>query len=254
MEVGLPAMTKRYSTMLSPQGRATMSSEMPNARNYYNWIVSELSPYFGTKILDIGGGLGAHLEWILPDHEHVVSIDLSLDSIQIMNEKFRIYPGFKAMQADFSDPVLQSNLISQHFDTITCLNVLEHFDDDFQALKGMRSILRERRGNILLFVPSHRWLYGSMDFEAGHYRRYDKAYLKNILVKSGFEILNIFYFNCFGVVPWFVNNRILKKKLDAGGVNLQVKLFDRYMVPVLRRLEARNKPPVGQSMIAIARA
>ena len=59
-----------------PEGEATMSPEMAGAVNYYRWIVAQLSPYLKDKVLDIGGGFGSHLEYILPLCKEVTSIDL----------------------------------------------------------------------------------------------------------------------------------------------------------------------------------
>jgi len=236
-----------------PSGAETMSPDLPGAKKYFQWIVSELEPYLGKHILDIGSGHGIHLEYILPHHPCVTSIDLSLESVQLLRQKFHIYPDFEARHADFEQASELDSLVSLRFDTIVCLNVLEHLQDDIAALKRMYEILRQQRGVVLLMVPAHQWLYGSMDRQAGHFRRYTSASLNSKLQHVGFEILHLYHFNTFGVLPWFINNRIFKKELDGSGVGLQIKIFNTYIVPVIRRLEARIKFPVGQSIISVAR-
>ena len=236
-----------------PLGAATMSSDLPGAKNYFQWIVSEIEPYLGAHILDIGSGYGIHLEYILPHHPHVTSIDLSFESVQTLQKKFHADPRFEVYQTDFEQASDLEWLVNRNFDTIICLNVLEHLQDDIIALKRMHDILRRHKGTALLMVPAHQWLYGSMDRKAGHLRRYTSTSLGNKLRQTGFEILQLYHFNTFGVLPWFVNNRILKKELDGSGVGLQIKIFDTCIVPIIRRIEARVKFPIGQSIIAIAR-
>ena len=230
-----------------------MSPDLSRAKNYFQWIVSEIEPYLGKHILDIGSGHGIHLEYILPHHPHLSAIDLSFGSVQGLRQKFCAYPNFEARQADFELASDLESLVNRRFDTIICLNVLEHFQNDMSTLKRIHEILRQQRGVVLLMVPAHQWLYGSMDRQAGHFRRYTSTSLRSKLEQAGFEILRMFHFNSFGVLPWFVNNRILKKELNGGGVGLQIKIFDTYIVPVIRRLETRIKFPVGQSIITVAR-
>lgn len=230
-----------------------MSPDLPVAKKYFQWIVSEIELYLGTHVLDIGSGYGIHLEFILPHHPHVTSIDLSAEFVYVLNNKFRACKDFEARQADFELAADLEWLVNRRVDTIICLNVLEHLRDDVSALKNMHAILQQQTGIALLMVPAHQWLYGSMDRQAGHFRRYTSASLSNKLQQAGFEILRLYHFNTFGVLPWFINNRILKKDLDGSGIGWQIKIFDTYIVPVIRRLEAMIKFPVGQSIIAIVR-
>jgi hypothetical protein len=67
--------------------------------------------------------------------------------------------------------------------------------------------------------------------------------------------VRLYHVNCFGVLPWFLNGRVLtQKSLESHSIGWQVKLCDRYVVPVLRRVDAHGRPPFGQSLMAVARA
>jgi SAM-dependent methyltransferase len=239
-----------------PEGFATMSPGLESAENYYRWIISQLKPYLGKRLLDIGGGYGAHLAHILPLCPNTLSIELSAQAAQGLRERFKTYPQFEVIQGDFgANPVLLDQLIARQFDTITALDVLEHIEDDLSALKDMRRILAQQKGILFLKVPAHQWLYGAFDRMAGHYRRYDKKRLRPLLEAAGFDILHLHYFNIFGVVPWYINGRILKPDtLGGGGVGWQIKIFNSLLVPLLQPLEVAIKPPIGQALIAIARA
>ena len=52
-----------------------------------------------------------------------------------------------------------------------------------------------------------------------------------------------------GVAGWFLNARILRRRTVPG---LQARMNDR-LVPLLR-LEQRLRPPIGMSLLAVARA
>ncbi len=51
---------------------------------------------------------------------------------------------------------------------------MEHIEDDEQFLHNAHRALVPG-GTLLLFVPALPWLYGAMDREFGHCRRYVKS-------------------------------------------------------------------------------
>lgn len=238
----------------APAGPQTMSPELAEATNYYLWTLARIRPHLGQKILDVGGGFGSHLEAILASGLRVTSIDRSAEAVEWMRARFADRPEFRALCADFDEESTLRELRAQEFDTVLCLNVLEHIADDRRALRGMRSILA-KGGALILQVPAHRWLYGRLDSLAGHHRRYAAADLARLLSGAGFEDVRVSHFNRFGVVPWFINGRVLKpRRIDSETVGAQVRIFDRYLVPLARVMEVLLPLPVGQSLIAIARS
>jgi 2-polyprenyl-3-methyl-5-hydroxy-6-metoxy-1,4-benzoquinol methylase len=54
------------------------------------------------------------------------------------------------------------------FDTVICLNVVEHLADDLTALSNFREVLEDQSRAILL-VPCGPWLYGPLDQVLGHH-------------------------------------------------------------------------------------
>lgn len=231
-----------------------MSPDLPAAHHYYQWIVDTFNPYLRGRILDIGGGWGAHLAFILPQHGDLVSIDCDAASVEAMRARYGRYPQFQAWHLDFGEVRARTTLMAQRFETIMALNVLEHIEDDVGALKIMCGLLQAQRGVVLLQVPAHAWLYGTLDRQAGHYRRYSRATLRRALVAAGFECVRLRYFNAFGVLPWLINARLLKASLASKEVAWQIRFFDRWLVPVLRAVETCVRVPFGQSLIAMARA
>lgn len=83
---------------------------------------------------------------------------------------------------------------SQAFDTVCAFDVLEHIEDDQAALKQWCEWLQPG-GQLLLSVPAHPSRFGAGDVWAGHYRRYSKEGLIDLLQKSGFLIDQV---ECYG--------------------------------------------------------
>ena len=170
-----------------------------------------------------------------------------------MRQRFQGMP-FEARTGDITDPGLVRELAGARFDTVLCINVLEHIERDDLALRAMAEILRPTAGRLFLFVPAHPILFGSPDELAGHFRRYTRPALRALLQGAGLRARDVYHFNAVGAVAYFVNARIVRPKSLDGSVDCQIRLFDRYCVPVLHRLERAVRPPFGQSLIAVAEA
>ncbi len=132
-------------------------------------------------------------------------------------------------------------------DSVVMLNVLEHVSDDARALRHIHDVLPPG-GRLILLVPAFRSLYGPIDANLGHYRRYTKRSLRSLAEDQGFRVQTLRYFNSVGFLGWWVNAKISRKTEQS---ETQIKFFDCRIVPLLSRLEAVIPPPVGQSLFAV---
>ncbi|MGD9868812.1 MAG: class I SAM-dependent methyltransferase [Hyphomicrobiales bacterium] len=73
----------------------------------------------GHKVLDLGGGTGAHFHMIWPDHENVVVADVSASDLAEARKRF----GYRTVKLDESDRLPFSD---KQFDFVFCSSVLEH--------------------------------------------------------------------------------------------------------------------------------
>jgi len=213
---------------------------------YDNWIYAEIAPYLGQRVLEVGCGLGNFIHH-LRDRELVVGIDSDWGSIDHLRRKYgeNRNPQFHAV--DICDQEVL-DLEPLGFDTVVSLNVFEHIENDLLALRNVRRLLRPN-GCLILIVPAHSWLYGTMDMAIGHYRRYDKASLAKNLTETGFVPMNQRYLNTLGAVGWFANGRMLRRRVPPHG---QLRLFNM-LVPVLRSIEMRFSPPMGLSLLSVGK-
>ena len=133
------------------------------------------------------------------------------------------------------------------FDTIVSFNVLEHIEDDVGTLRTAATLLRPG-AHLVLFVPSLPFLYGTVDAEINHYRRYTKTTLSEAVRSAGLTLQRIEYFDFLGIVPWFISSRVLRRTPSDSGI----RSYDRFVVPVCRAFDRLVGPPLGKSLIAVA--
>jgi len=136
-------------------------------------------------------------------------------------------------------------------DTILMMNILEHVEDDAAFLRDLRARFPGCR--IVLQLPALPALYGRLDREAGHYRRYTAASAKAALLAAGYSPETIFYFNFIGAVTWFISSRIADFSLKSGAVGRFIRLNDRFIIPLSFLLEPFTRKLAGQSVIVVGR-
>ncbi len=220
---------------------------MSLAVNYRDWIFDTFKPYLGSRIIEIGSGIGNFTSLLL-DRELVVAIDNHLPSLDILKSAFAGNEQVIPLDMDIASPEMLE-LRKYCPDSIICINVLEHVERDDQALSNAYELL-DTGGNLLLLVPAFQFLFGSIDRVVGHHRRYNRKQLCSLLEGAGFSVVDLHYMNFIAPAGWFLNNRILKRQEESRS---QVLFFDRYVVPWLRRVEGLVHPPFGLSLVAIAR-
>ncbi|MBN1493434.1 MAG: class I SAM-dependent methyltransferase [Candidatus Omnitrophica bacterium] len=215
--------------------------------NYNHWIYKNIRRFIGDNILEVGAGIGNISDFIMNKPE-LTLIDNDEQFVTYLKGKyhFRKAEYCKIYNADINS-IENSPLQGSRFDTIICLNVLEHIKDDKKAFTNMVSLLAPQ-GKLLLLVPAFSFLYGEMDKTYGHVRRYDKRSLATLAASHPVMIKKSFYMNLAGVVGWFVHGKILRRKILS---ERQSIIFDK-LVPVLSVIERMIPPPIGQSLIFIA--
>jgi len=137
--------------------------------------------------------------------------------------------------------------LTNKYDVILALDVLEHLEDDKVILRYLQNNLKDN-GIMIITVPAHPWLFSEHDRTCGHYRRYTKKQLKELF--RDFDC-KIYYYNSL-LFPVEVLYRLITK----GKNNLKpvptifnsllffVLSLEYYLLPVL---------PVGLSILAVVK-
>jgi SAM-dependent methyltransferase len=214
------------------------------ASNYFDWQANLVLPHLGQRVIEIGCGLGNFTRYML-DRELVIGLDIEPACAEKWAGNFPQQRNLIGHAMDVTSPAFLD--LKQHRpDTVVCLNVLEHVEDDVTALRHMHQVL-PAGGRALLLVPAYEALYGPIDHNLGHYRRYSKQPFAELATSLGFRS-RMRYMNVVGCLGWWLNAKVLRKTEQSED---QIKFFDSTIVPVLSRLEAAVEPPFGQSIFAI---
>ncbi|MFN8443184.1 MAG: class I SAM-dependent methyltransferase [Caldilineaceae bacterium] len=231
-----------------PIGRATLH-RMASVDRYNRWIYEEIAPFSGRRLLEVGCGIGNMTDFFL-DLEEVVGVDPLVSSVHNITAKYAKYPNVHIYQGDITTGETVEKLIDHRFDTIICLNVLEHIEQDQLALRHMYDLLVPG-GRLLLFVPAGQFMYGSLDIALGHFCRYDQATLDAKVQQAGFTILKSSYMNLAGIPGWWLNSRVLKRNILPIG---QLQLFNilaPFFIAFEHSLRKVWDAPIGQSLLCI---
>lgn len=220
---------------------------MEAAARYFLWQCGMALPQLGQRVLEIGCGVG-NFTVHLASREMVLGIDIVDECIQLHHRNLGQYPHVSSRKMDIVSPDFLE-LKSHRFDSIVCLNVLEHISDDTQALRHMHEILPSG-GRAVLIVPAFEALYGPIDASLGHYRRYSKRSLRQVGSNAGFETMESRYMNLPGFFGWWANARVFKRSEQS---EAQIAFFDSKIVPWISALEDRLEPPFGQSIFTVLR-
>jgi SAM-dependent methyltransferase len=209
------------------------------------WLFNQTKAHLGQRILEIGCGVG-NMAPHLTDRELVLGIDIDDASVDSVN---REYAGscISATVIDASSDEMLA-LKRHHFDSAISINVLEHVEHDLRALTLIRQVLQPD-GTLVLVVPAHRALYGTMDSPIGHWRRYGVCDLRTKLECAGFDVLQVKTINPLGALGWFVNGRLLRRRVPPEG---QLRLFN-LLYPLMLLMDALRLP-FGLSVLAVAQA
>lgn len=221
---------------------ATTLERLTDAPAFNRWMYSRFEPWLGNSVLEVGSGIG-NLSQFFVERERVVLTDIDDAYLELLRDKFGELGGVRFEKMIL--PEVPSTLTGDRFQSLLCVNVLEHIEDDRAALSSMRSLL-EKDGRLVLLVPAFQWLFGTLDAALSHFRRYTKRSLRTVLAETGFRVIHLEYFNMGSMLGWWFTGRVLKKKVIPVKV---LKLYDS-LVPVFRQ-ERLIPWRVGQSVIAV---
>ena len=186
MRIESPRSGAAFSAL--PQGRATMSPAMEEMEAYPRYLYGLLAPALKNcrRVWEIGVGHGQYTQLLLDDRFDVVATDISTECLQRLEERLAGRSGWCSVPIDLTRPDSLLPVAAMGVDGVICLNVLEHLSDDVAALASIGQTVAS--GGVLgIVVPAFPSLYGPMDAQAGHFRRYTTGSLRMALERAGWE-------------------------------------------------------------------
>jgi 2-polyprenyl-3-methyl-5-hydroxy-6-metoxy-1,4-benzoquinol methylase len=218
---------------------------MTRAENYFAWQSRLIQKYLGRRVIEVGCGMGNFTRLLL-DRELIVAVDVEPRCIERLEEAYSGRANLRAFVCDAASREFR-DLARFRPDTCVCLNVLEHVPDDEAALYSMACVLPPG-GSVVLLIPAFQSLYGPIDRNLGHYRRYSRAAIHRLARSAGLCVKQTHYFNAIGFFGWWTNSHLLRREAQS---EQQIEFFDRYVVPFASAVERLAHPPFGQSLLAV---
>lgn len=221
------------------------SLEIMSKIDFYNkWTYSFFKTHLKDNVLEIGSGIGNFTKLYLDSGHTVVASEIQKNYINFLKKRFKT----KKIKVVYGD--IEKNKFNRKISScgsVVCQNVLEHIRDDVYALANMRRKLK-KGGRLILLVPAHMFLFGTLDEKLGHFRRYTQKNLSSKVKRAGFKIISVRYINFIATIGWYISGRILDDQVIS---ERKVNFFNLISRPFLE-LEKFIKLPFGLSVLLIA--
>ncbi|MBK7619118.1 MAG: class I SAM-dependent methyltransferase [Flavobacteriales bacterium] len=211
-----------------------------------------------TTFFDIGGGNGFVAKRL--QDEGIQTILVEPGKTGAFNAKKR---GIENVLCSTLD---DAEFLDQSIDSIGLFDVVEHIEDDRSFLKNIHKYMKND-GFVYITVPAFNFLWSDEDDDAGHFRRYSRAQMENLLKDLGFKIVLSTYIFSILPIPVFLfrslpsrlgfykNSNELEKHQSAHEQRKGIlnSIMQRIWSWELSRVTKNKRVPIGGSCFIIAR-
>jgi len=228
------------------------------APSFTKWMADVIRPFVGEKVLEIGAGTGNLTVQLIPRRLYWAS-DINPLYLTYLENVGLSRPYMRVGYTDGGKGETYPR--EEKFDTVICLNVVEHLTDDLTALNNIRSVL-EDSGRAIVLVPCGPWLFGTLDEVLGHHRRYTRKQLTELVERAGFHLESLLEFNRIGVIAWWLNGSLLRRRTfglwQIKMLNLLTPLFrvmDNFLpLPPLSLIAVLSNPVYKTAKVSVQSA
>lgn len=214
-------------------------------------VVSDLRLPARARILDAGCGSGRNMVEFAR-HGEVTGIELSPTSLGLARER--------GAGEVVEGSVLEMPFEAGAFELAASLDVIEHLEDDLQALRELRRVVAPG-GSLLITVPAYQWLWSGHDEINHHHRRYTRRSLQSVGEQAGWQQVRTTYFNSL-LLPAAIALRVLdrfNRKTTESSLDLWVPpapvnwLLERPLAMEAALIGRGGRIPAGLSLLAVFR-
>ena len=234
----------RVSSNYAEAGKVALDA-LEQAPRFNRWMYATIRDHLGTRIAELGSGRG-NLSKLLKEGANVLVTDNREEYLEELCRRWGHLPNVRVSRLDLLNAGDYQVLKEYKMDTVVCLNVLEHIEDDSSVLRRLYESVPSGC-KVVFLVPFDPRLYSRFDKEIGHFRRYQKAELERKMEAAGLRVERQFYFNKAGVIAWWVSNTLLGQRCIT---SWQLKVYN-LLTPIFQVLD-RCLPIQGLSTVVVA--
>jgi SAM-dependent methyltransferase len=211
---------------------------MKKATRYNNFLIDLIRKYsVGEQVLDHGAGAGTF------------AVPISKSGVQVLcmepDNDLRTELAGVGLQVAASLEEIPTGSVDYAY----TLNVLEHIEDDAAAIHELHRCLQPG-GRLLVYVPAFQVLYSQMDTHVGHFRRYRRKSLRQLLRATGFEVNKAYYVDSLGFLATLVYKLVGNR---SGSVSPgSVALYDTVIFPLSRFIDFLSFGSFGKNLTVVA--
>jgi SAM-dependent methyltransferase len=216
-----------------------------HAKNWKQYYAGLFRDYLKGDILEVGAGIGETTHLLCDGSQDswlCLEPDKELSSEIIHKKKKSYIPSFVEVKTDTIKGLNQN----KKFDCIIYIDVIEHIKHDTEELQRVKSFLKPN-AHLIILVPAHNYLFSDFDKAIGHYRRYNKGMLVNV-VPSELQLVKLKYLDSIGMFASLVNKWFLKQEYPE---LKQIKLWDKYIIPFSRIVDPLIAHSLGKTVVGI---
>ncbi len=218
----------------------------PGSICQYQAIYDMLSTLAPRTFIEVGCGAGDLSKRLVDRGMNGVGIDYSASALEIARVNLAKYIESGQFQLRLGD-LAELDESDSFFDMAVSMMVMEHIEDDRQFLDQVCGLIKPG-GHLLLGVPARMDRWSIEDETAGHYRRYEKHELQNLLLEKGLEDIEIWSVGVpvsnwlFGLSNFFISRsaetqkRTLSKKNQTETSGIREIPFKTIFPPVFKLL------------------
>src|SRR6185295_12920532 len=118
----------RFSSNYADAGKVALDS-LEQAPRFNQWMFDRIKPFLGKRIAELGSGRG-NLSKLLKTQGDALLTDNRQEYLDELSQRWGHLPTVKVAPLDLLDSADYQSLTEFQADTVVCLNVLEHIEDD----------------------------------------------------------------------------------------------------------------------------
>lgn len=211
--------------------------------NWKSYWASQVRPYLRGDVLEVGAGKGANTEFLQPSGVgRTVCVEPDPELAAQLEKKL----GANSESRTHSAICGTTQTITDKFDSVVYIDVLEHIEDDRGEMRRAAELLKPG-GHVIVLSPAHQYLYTPFDKAIGHFRRYNKRMLREVTPRE-LKLERLWYVDSAGMLASTGNRLLLQQSMPTAA---QLRVWDSYMIPISRIIDPLMFYSVGKTVLGV---